>query len=90
MATANLLHHSLGHHLETSPKLPIWKPYRRIALNYHLNIIDGMQTRTAFGTKLFDANPQYSWEMVKIEASPDGWSPLVSCRLVTRGWVLGF
>ncbi len=40
--------------------------------------------------KLFGANPQYSWEMVKIEASPDGWSPLVSCRLVTRGWVLGF
>ena len=37
--------------------------------------------------KLFGANPQYSWEMVKIEASPDGWSPLVSCRLVTRGWV---
>lgn len=40
--------------------------------------------------KLFTANPQFSWDMVKIEASPDGWSPLVSCRLVTRGWVLGF
>jgi hypothetical protein len=39
---------------------------------------------------LFDAEPAYSWSMVKVEPSPDGWSPLVSCRLVTRGWITGF
>jgi hypothetical protein len=36
------------------------------------------------------SNPRYSWQMVQIEPSPDGWSPLVSCRLVTRGWTIGF
>jgi hypothetical protein len=35
-------------------------------------------------------DPDFSWQMVQIEASPDGWSPLVSCRLVTRGWLVGF
>lgn len=39
---------------------------------------------------LFAAEPRYSWQMVKLEASPDGWSPLVSCRMVTRGWIVGF
>jgi hypothetical protein len=29
---------------------------------------------------------RFSWDMVEIEASPGGWSPLLSCRLVTRGW----
>lgn len=38
----------------------------------------------------FARTPQYSWDMVKLEPSPDGWSPLVSCRLVTRGWIIGF
>ncbi len=35
-------------------------------------------------------NPDFSWQMVQIEPSPDGWSPLVSCRLVTRGGLVGF
>lgn len=39
---------------------------------------------------LFSADPRFSWQMVKLEPSPDGWSPLVSCRLVTRGWIFGF
>jgi hypothetical protein len=39
---------------------------------------------------LFTAKPEFSWDMVKLEPSPDGWSPLVSCRLVTRGWITGF
>jgi hypothetical protein len=39
---------------------------------------------------LFEANPQFSWRMLELEPSPDGWSPLVSCRLVTRGWIIGF
>ena len=28
--------------------------------------------------------------MMVLEPSPDGWSPLVPCRLVTRGWITGF
>jgi hypothetical protein len=39
---------------------------------------------------VFAADPRYSWSMVVVEPSPDGWSPLVSCRLVTRGWITGF
>jgi hypothetical protein len=39
---------------------------------------------------LFDGDPQFSWAMIQLEPSPDGWSPLVSCRLVTRGSVTGF
>jgi hypothetical protein len=39
--------------------------------------------------ELFADSP-YSWSMVELEPSPDGWSPLVSCRLVTRGWIFGF
>jgi hypothetical protein len=35
-------------------------------------------------------HPEFSWAMVEIEPSPDGWSPLVSCKLVTRGWITGF
>jgi hypothetical protein len=40
--------------------------------------------------RLFDSDDELSWDMVELEPSPDGWSPLVSCRLVTRGWILGF
>lgn len=32
------------------------------------------------------SNDNWSWGMVQTEVSPDGWSPLVSCRLVTRGY----
>jgi len=35
---------------------------------------------------IITAAPSFSWGMVQLEASPDGWSPLVSCRLVTRGY----
>ncbi len=34
------------------------------------------------------SDPDLRWGMIQIEASPDGWSPLVSCRLVTRGYRL--
>lgn len=40
--------------------------------------------------RLIDAEPRFSWNMVKLEPSPDGWSPLMSCPLVTRGWIFGF
>jgi hypothetical protein len=40
--------------------------------------------------ELFAAHPELSWNMVILEPSPDGWSPLVSCKLVTRGWIVGF
>lgn len=33
---------------------------------------------------------RFSRDMVIVEPSPDGWSPLVSCRLVIRRWVTGF
>jgi hypothetical protein len=39
---------------------------------------------------LFASRPEFSWAMVDLEPSPDGWSPLVSCRLVTHGWITGF
>ncbi len=32
------------------------------------------------------AHPGLSTEMVEIEASPEGWAPLMSCTLVVRGW----
>lgn len=35
---------------------------------------------------LVTADPRFGWGMIQLEASPDGWSPLVSCRLVTRGY----
>ena len=31
-------------------------------------------------------HPGLSTDMVEIEASPEGWSPLMSCTLVLRGW----
>jgi hypothetical protein len=39
--------------------------------------------------EIIATDPRFSWQMVQIEPSPDGWSPLVSCRLVTRGWTVG-
>ena len=34
--------------------------------------------------EIVDADPAFSWRMVLIEASPDGWSPLMDCRLVIQ------
>lgn len=31
-------------------------------------------------------DPRFEPEMIRLEASPDGWSPLMSCPLVIRGW----
>ncbi len=31
-------------------------------------------------------HPGLSMAMVELEASPEGWSPLMSCSLVVRGW----
>jgi hypothetical protein len=31
-------------------------------------------------------HPDLSMAMVELEASPEGWSPLMSCSLVVRGW----
>jgi hypothetical protein len=31
-------------------------------------------------------HPDLSMDMVELEASPEGWSPLMSCALVVRGW----
>jgi hypothetical protein len=36
---------------------------------------------------LVASDPDLSWGMLELEDSPDGWSPLVSCRLVTRGYL---
>ena len=32
------------------------------------------------------AHPDLSMGMVELEASPEGWSPRMSCALVVRGW----
>jgi hypothetical protein len=32
------------------------------------------------------AHPDLSTDMVVLEPSPEGWSPLMSCGLVVRGW----
>jgi len=37
--------------------------------------------------RLIAANPEFEPGMVVTEASPDGWSPLVDCERVTRGWL---
>ena len=55
----------------------------RIDPNTHRAITDHLNT-------LFADHPEFSWAMVDIEPSPDGWSPLVSCKLVTHGWITGF
>lgn len=50
-------------------------------------------TRQAVRVRLDEVlgrDPRFSENMLLLEPSPDGWSPLVSCRLVTRGWVIGF
>ena len=31
-------------------------------------------------------DPRFEPGMIRLEASPDGWSPLMSCPLVIRGW----
>jgi len=36
--------------------------------------------------RIITADPAYSWGMVSIEGSPDGWSPLLSCPRVLRGY----
>jgi hypothetical protein len=36
--------------------------------------------------RLVAAHPELSLDMVETEASPEGWSPLMSCSLVVRGW----
>ena len=32
------------------------------------------------------AHPGLTTDMVVLEPSPEGWSPLMSCTLVVRGW----
>lgn len=36
--------------------------------------------------RIITTDPAYSWGMVSIEGSPDGWSPLLSCPRVLRGY----
>ena len=36
--------------------------------------------------RVVDAHPGLSMAMIELEASPEGWSPLLSCSLVVRGW----
>ncbi len=36
--------------------------------------------------EVVDADPDLSMDMVVFEPSPEGWSPLMSCALVVRGW----
>lgn len=47
------------------------------------------RTRAAVEDRLDDVvatHPDLSLDMVELEASPEGWSPLMSCALVVRGW----
>jgi hypothetical protein len=47
------------------------------------------RTRTAVERRLeavVAAHPGLSMAMVELEASPEGWSPLMSCGLVVRGF----
>jgi hypothetical protein len=36
---------------------------------------------------IVDGDPRFDDDMVITEPSPDGWSPLMSCERVTRGWL---
>lgn len=36
--------------------------------------------------KVVAEHPDLSLDMVEVEATPEGWSPLMSCALVVRGW----
>lgn len=38
---------------------------------------------------LLTVNPDLSRDMIEMEASPDGWSPTLSCRLTTGGRLAG-
>lgn len=44
--------------------------------NVIVNRVDGV----------INSDSAFSWGMVELEPSPDGWSPLVSCSLVTQGY----
>ena len=47
------------------------------------------RTRSAIEERLrtvVDEHPDLSLDMVELEASPEGWSPLMSCSLVVRGF----
>ena len=49
--------------------------------------VDG-RTRRAVDSRLraiADADPDLTMGMVEVEASPEGWSPLMSCGLVLQG-----
>jgi hypothetical protein len=47
------------------------------------------RTRAAVEERLqtvVDEHPDLTLDMVELEASPEGWSPLMSCALVVRGF----
>jgi hypothetical protein len=64
----------------------------RVVVRAHADQLGRVDARTAASIeRRLDAivgdDPRFDREMTVVEASPDGWSPLMSCPLVTRGWL---
>jgi hypothetical protein len=64
----------------------------RVVVRVHADAIGRVDPRTAEAVRrriaaLVAAHPEFEAGMVVTEPSPDGWSPLMDCRRVTRGWL---
>jgi len=64
----------------------------RVVVRVHADAVGNVDARTAEAVRrriaaIVAANPEFEAGMVVTEASPDGWSPLMDCRRVTRGWL---
>jgi hypothetical protein len=64
----------------------------RVVVRVHADWIGRVDARTAEAVRrrldaVVSAHPDFEAGMVVTEASPDGWSPLVDCTRVTRGWL---
>lgn len=63
----------------------------RVVVGMHSDNIGEVGTRTRVEIErrldaIVAAHPDLSADMVVLEPSPEGWSPLMSCGLVVRGW----
>jgi hypothetical protein len=64
----------------------------RVVVRVYADQIGRVDGRTADAVRrrvqaVVASDPRFDDAMVITEASPDGWSPLMSCGLVTRGWL---
>jgi hypothetical protein len=64
----------------------------RVVVRVHADAVGRVDARSAEAVRrriaaVVAAHPEFEPGMVVTEASPDGWSPLMDCDRVTRGWL---